>query len=77
MVEYDAIFEKIIFYKVSSIERGVTIKISHEPTNIVRACYIVNAKDDNIGRKSTFFDYQINREWNEGFCRDFNNSLVK
>ena len=45
--------------------------------NIVRACYVVNTKDDNNkGRKSMFLNNPINKEWMISYRRGFNNVLL-
>ena len=46
---------------------GITIKTINEPTNIARAFWIVNTKDDNNkgGRKSLFLTRQINKNWHD------------
>ena len=46
--------------------------------NIVRACYVVNTKDDinKGGRNSTFLNNRINKEWNDTYLQDFNKGLL-
>ena len=44
------------------VERGAKIELSDELMNIVRACYVVNTKDDNKkGRKSMFLNDPIKK----------------
>ena len=67
-------FIDYILYAV--IERGVSITTSDQLINVIRACYVANANDDNnTGRKSTFLNEQINREWNDNYRQEFNIGL--
>ena len=68
-------FNDYILYAV--IERGVSITTSDQLINIIRACYVANAYDDNnMGRKSMFLNEPINRQWNDTYLRDFNKGLL-
>ena len=59
------------------INRGVTITTSDELINIVRACYVVNTKDDESkGRKSTFLNNPINKDCNDTCPQEFNSGLL-
>ena len=68
------VFSDYFIYSV--MKRGVTFTTSDELTNIVRACYIVNTKDDNNReRKPMYFNNPINQEWHNSYRRDFNKVL--
>ena len=68
-------FSDYVLYAV--INRGVSITTSDELINIVRACYIANTNDaESRGRKSTFLNEQIHKEWNDAYRQEFNNGLL-
>ena len=68
-------FSDYVLYAV--MNRRVSITTSDELINIIRAYYIANTNTaESRGRKSTFLNERIDKEWNNTYRRKFNNGLL-